>query len=62
MNCGGALLPAGYGVVDRAGSIFEVVCPFCGKRSTVRLGVYFSTLGQSSVRHFLRKDTVEVIR
>jgi len=60
--CGGTLLPAGYGLVDRAGCIFEVACRSCGKRSTVRSGVYASTSSESAVGHFLHENTVEVIR
>lgn len=61
-DCSGALLPAGYGLVDRTGSIFEVVCRSCGWRSTVRSGAYASTPRESDIRHFLREDVVEIIR
>ena len=60
--CGGTLLPSGYGLVDRAGCVFEVACRSCGKRSTLRSGAYSSTPSGSGVRHFLREDTVEVVR
>jgi len=60
-ECGGTLLPAGYGLVDRSGSIFEVVCRSCGNRSTLRSGAYVSTPCKTNVRNFLGESTVEVI-
>jgi len=55
-GCGGVLLLAGYGLVDRTGSVFEVVCRSCGNRSAVGFGHYVS-----GVRDFLRENTVEII-
>lgn len=60
-GCGGSLLPAGYGLVDRAGCVFEVVCRSCGKRSTVRSGAYASTERESGIRDLLCEDVIEEI-
>ncbi len=61
-HCGGALLPAGYGLLDRSGSIFEAVCRSCGKRVTLRSGAYVSTACKTNVRNFLGERTVKEAR
>ena len=48
-DCGGVLLPAGYGFADRAGSVFEVVCRSCRNRSVLRSGDYASAPCKSDV-------------
>lgn len=52
-DCGGVLLPAGYGFADRAGSVFEVVCRSCGNRSAIRSGLLRVSPLESTVRGFL---------
>jgi hypothetical protein len=61
-NCGGTLLPAGYGLVDRSGCIMEVACRSCGRRSTIRSGDYASAPRNLGVRHFFGENLIEVIR